>query len=219
MVRRTAGARAYEALRESKKPPLRHLEQHLGRGLPRYAPVRSLSSVPNVDVIFGYAPDEVQAMGGMSHSRPGPVPTVPASNPGGRSATSSANITSKTGQRRTILVHFEAGFDSERDRALYARYGIAAGRKTARCGADRSCARGRLRARWRLTVFRHARDSVTAHGDPCQRGRRPPLHEGWLKLNQIFDEIERAAADAAQIIERQRTLVLGKRPLERSPST
>ena len=46
---------------------------------------------PNVDVIFGYVPDEVQAMGAdRPAARRGPVRSARSSRPGARSGTSSA---------------------------------------------------------------------------------------------------------------------------------
>ena len=56
-------ARAYEALRESEELHTRHTRQPFRRRFPhrRFRPFTFIC--PNVDVLFGYVPDEVQAMG------------------------------------------------------------------------------------------------------------------------------------------------------------
>ncbi len=60
---------------------------------------------PNVDVIFGYAPDEVESMNRISHLLGEDLYDVVRLNREGELRNIEREITSKSGARRTVLVH------------------------------------------------------------------------------------------------------------------
>lgn len=73
---------------------------------------------PNVDVIFGYAPDEVQAMGRIAGLLGDDLFERADLAARGEIRNVEREVTSKTGERRTVLVHLKR-FDPECDRALH----------------------------------------------------------------------------------------------------
>jgi len=173
---------------------------------------------PNVDVIFGYAPDEVQAMGGMSQFLGEGLFDPADLESRGEIRNVEREITSKTGERRTILVHFKR-VSIQNGTVLCTCRDVTelrqAERQLAAAQIDLAhAARLALVGELTASVMHEIGQPLMAILANAAAGLR--YTKDRPELNQIFDEIERAAADAAQIIERQRTLVR-KRPLERQP--
>ena len=173
---------------------------------------------PNVDVIFGYAPDEVQAMGGMSQFLGEGLFDRADLESRGEIRNVEREITSKTGERRTILVHFKR-VSIQNGTVLCTCRDVTELRQTERRLAAAQidlahAARLALVGELTASVMHEIGQPLMAIVANAAAGFR--YTKDRPELNEIFDEIERAAADAAQIIERQRTLVR-KRPLERQP--
>ena len=111
--------RAYEALRESE-------ELHR-------ATLSSISDAvfltdddgaftficPNVDVIFGYVPDEVQAMGQIGRLLGGDLFDRAELAARGEIRNVEREITAKSGERRIAADPLQAGLDPGRHRALH----------------------------------------------------------------------------------------------------
>ena len=173
---------------------------------------------PNVDVIFGYAPDEVQAMGGMSQFLGEGLFDRADLESRGEIRNVEREITAKTGERRTILVHFKR-VSIQNGTVLCTCRDVTelrqAERRLAAAQIDLAhAARLALVGELTASVMHEIGQPLMAIVANAAAGFR--YTKDRPELNEIFDEIERAAADAAQIIERQRTLVR-KRPLERRP--
>ena len=173
---------------------------------------------PNVDVIFGYVPDEVQAMGGLAQLLGEGLFDRAELESRGEIRNVEREITAKNGERRTILVHFK-------------RVSIQGGTVLCTCRdvtelrqAERrlAAAQSDLAHAARLALVGELTASVMHEiGQPltailANAGAGLLDTQDRPQLSEIFDEIGRAAADAAQIIDRQRTLVR-RRPLERQP--
>lgn len=207
-------ARSYEALRESE-------ELHR-------ATLSSISDAvfltdddgvftyicPNVDVIFGYVPDEVQAIGRLSHFLGENLFDNAELAAQGEIRNVECEILSKRGERRTVLIHFK-------------RVSIKDGTVLCTCRdvtelkqAERELAAIRLElahaARLALvgelsaSIMHEIRQPLAATVMNAAAGKRLTQDS---EVRTIFEEIEQLGTSMAEIIERLRTLVR-KRPLE-----
>ena len=214
-------ARAYEALRESE-------ELHR-------ATLSSISDAvflsdddgaftyicPNVDVIFGYVPDEVQAMERIAQLLGDNLFDLTELVAKGELRNIEREVTSKSGERRTVLIQIK-------------RVAIKNGTVLFTCRdvtelkqAEKELAATRLElthaARLALvgeltaSIVHEIQQPLTAILANASSGML--LAKEWTRssdvaqLGEIFSDIQHEGSDAARTIERVRTLVR-KRPLE-----
>jgi PAS domain S-box-containing protein len=192
-------AKAYEALRESE-------ELHR-------ATLTSISDAvfvaddegaftyicPNVDVIFGYTPDEVQAMGRISRLLGDALFDRGALDAAGEIRNVEREVTAKGGERRTVLVHLKR-VSIRRGTVLFTCRDV-----TERKEAERqlAAARRELAHAARLALVGELTTSI--------------VHEMHQPLASILaKDIRRATANAADIGDRLRSLAR-QRPLETRP--
>jgi two-component system, LuxR family, sensor kinase FixL len=173
---------------------------------------------PNVDMIFGYVPDEVQAMGRITGLLGDNLFDHSELSARGEIRNVEREVTAKSGERRTVLIHFK-------------RVSIRNGTVLCTCRditelkrAERELAVTRLElahaARLALvgeltaSIMHEIRQPLTAILVNAGAGVRLALHSP--ELGGIFSEIERIGTDAAEMIEGLRTLTR-KRQLELRP--
>jgi PAS domain S-box-containing protein len=214
-------ARAYEALRDSE-------ELHR-------ATLSSISDAvflsddegaftyicPNVDVIFGYVPDEVQAMGSIAQLLGQNLFSLTNLISLGELRNIEREITAKSGLQRTVLIQIKR-VSIKNGTVLFTCRDITELRQ-----AEKALAATRLElahaARLALvgelsaSIVHEIQQPLTAILANATTGSLLAQHwsEGSdvTKLREIFDDIQHEGSDTAQIIERVRTLVR-KRPLE-----
>jgi two-component system, LuxR family, sensor kinase FixL len=168
---------------------------------------------PNVDVIFGYAPDEVQATGRLSQFLGDNLFDNAVLAAQGEIRNVEREVTSKRGERRTLLIQFK-------------RVSIRNGTVLCTCRditelkqAERDLAAIRLElahaARLALvgelsaSIMHEIRQPLAAMLANASAGRRLAQDS---EIREIFEEIEQSGIRTADIIEHLRTLVR-KRPL------
>ena len=128
-------ARAYQALRESEELHRVTLESISDAVFITDDEGAFTFICPNVDVIFGYVPDEVEAMRRISRLLGDNLFDLAELAARGEIRNLEREITSKSGGRRTLLIHLKAVSIKGGDRALFlprrdrapARGGRAAG--------------------------------------------------------------------------------------------
>jgi PAS domain S-box-containing protein len=169
---------------------------------------------PNVDMIFGYVPDEVQAIGRLSRFLGENLFDHAELAAKGEIRNVEREVTSKQGERRTVLIHFK-------------RVSIRDGRVLCTCRditelkqAERELAATRLElahaARLALvgelsaSIMHEIRQPLTATLANAAAGKHLARDS---EIRTIFEEIEQLGISMAEIIEHLRTLVR-KRPLE-----
>src|SRR5688572_4580770 len=172
---------------------------------------------PNVDVIFGYVPDEVQATGRLSRFLGENLFDHAELVANGEIRNVEREITSKRGERRTLLIQFK-------------RVSIRNGTVLCTCRditelkqAERDLAAIRLElahaARLALvgelssSIMHEIRQPLAATMANAAAGK---LLAQDSEILEIFEEIERSGIRMADIIEHQRALVR-KRPLALQP--
>ncbi len=210
-------ARAYQALRESEELHRLTLGSISDAVFVTDDDGRFTFICPNVDVIFGYVPDEVLSMGRIARLLGENL--VDRAELAARKEIKNIerDVTSKSGERRTVLVHLKE-VSIKGGTVLY----------TCRDVTDRKRAEDELRAA-RLDLVHASRlaqvgellasiaheikqpltSIVTNAGAGLRR-----LDDDATELREILDDIRDQGRLAGSIIERLRALA-GKRPLER----
>jgi PAS domain S-box-containing protein len=172
---------------------------------------------PNVDVIFGYVPDEVQATGRLSRFLGENLFDITELAANGEIRNVEREITSKRGERRTLLIQFK-------------RVSIRNGTVLCTCRditelkqAERDLAAIRLElahaARLALvgelssSIMHEIRQPLAATMANASAGK---LLAQSSEVREIFEEIERSGIRTADIIEHLQALVR-KRPLALQP--
>ena len=170
---------------------------------------------PNVDMIFGYVPDEVQAMGNIARLLGDDLFDRAELAAKGEIRNVERDITAKSGDQRTILIHFK--------RVLIQNGTVLCTCRdiTERKLAERELAATRLElahaARLALvgeltaSIMHEIRQPLTAILANAGAGMRFAGEQPQFR--EIFSEIHRIGANASEVIERLQSLVR-KRPLE-----
>jgi PAS domain S-box-containing protein len=210
--------RAYEALRESE-------ELHR-------ATLSSISDAvfltddegaftwicPNVDVIFGYVPDEVQAMATIDRLLGANILDRAELAAKGEIRNIERKVTSKTGEHRTVLVHLKS-VSIRGGTVLYTCRDITEHRlaedalsrmQLALTHASRLALAGELLG----SIAHEIAQPLTAMRNNAAAGRR--LADGLAdghEIREVLADIESDAALATEMIERLRTLVRKRPPV------
>ena len=179
---------------------------------------------PNVDVIFGYAPDEVQAMGRISRLLGNDLYDRSDLAVKGEIRNVERDVTSKAGERRTVLIHLKR-VSIQGATVLYTCRDITerklAEKELATARLELAHA-GRLALVGELTasIVHEIQQPLAAILANASAGLRLTKngteHPRRAELHETFSDIHQESSDAAQIIERLRSLVR-KRPLELRP--
>jgi PAS domain S-box-containing protein len=208
-------ARGYEALRESEELHRATLSSISDAVFVTDDDGMFTYVCPNVDVIFGYMPDEVQAIGRLSRFLGEDLFDNAELAAKGEICNVEREITSKGGERRTVLIHFK-------------RVSIRDGRVLCTCRditelkqAERKltairlelahAARLALVGELSVSIMHEIRQPLSATIANAAAGK---LLAQDSEIRTIFEEIERQGFRTAEIIEHLRTLTR-KRPLER----
>jgi PAS domain S-box-containing protein len=215
-------ARAYEALRASEELHRATLSSISDAVFMADDAGAFTYICPNVDVIFGYMPDEVQAMGRIDRLLGENLFDPAELTAKGEIRNVEREITAKSGERRTVLV-------------LLKRVAISGGTVLCTCRdvtelkqAERELAAARLdlfhAARLTLvgqlmaSIVHEIQQPLTAILADADAGRRILRRResgaDMAELREALDEIHDQSRAAATIVDRLRTLVR-KRPLER----
>jgi two-component system, LuxR family, sensor kinase FixL len=210
-------ARGYEALRESEE-----LHRATLSSISDAVFVTDDDGVftyicPNVDVIFGYVPDEVQAIGRLSQFLGENLFDHAELVAKGEICNVEHEVTSKRGERRTLLIQFKRV--SIRNGTVLCTCRDITERKQ----AERELAAIRLQlahaARLALvgelsaSIMHDIRQPLTATLASAGAGKHLAQDP---EIREIFEEIEHLGITMAEIIEHQQTLAR-KRPLDLQP--
>ena len=225
MVRPTAGGSAYEALRESEelhRATLSSISDAVfmvdDRGAFTYI-------CPNVDVIFGYVPDEVQAMGTIEALLGGNLFDPAELTARGEIPNVEREVISRSGARRVVLIHLKR-VSIQGGTVLFTCRDV-----TERKQAEKELATARLElahaARLALVgelaasivhEIQQPLTSIQANADAGLHLASQPAGElDITELRDLLGDIHASSGDAAAIVDRLRTLVR-KRPLELRPT-
>jgi PAS domain S-box-containing protein len=179
---------------------------------------------PNVDVIFGYAPDEVQVMGRIAGLLGDDLYDRAALAAKGEIRNVERDVTSKSGERRTVLVHLKR-VSIQSATVLYTCRDITelkhAEKELAATRLELAHA-GRLALVGELTasIVHEIQQPLAAILANSSAGMRLTKNGAGdperAELHETFSDIQHESGDAVQIIERLRTLVR-KKPLELRP--
>ena len=173
---------------------------------------------PNVDMIFGYVPDEVQAMGFISGLLGDNLFDHSDLSARGEIRNVEREVTAKSGERRTILIHFKR-VSIKNGTVLCTCRDITELKRAERelavtrlelAHASRLALVGELTA----SIMHEIRQPLTAMLISAGAGVR--LARENPELGGVFREIERIGTDAAEVVEGLRTLTR-RRPLEVRP--
>jgi PAS domain S-box-containing protein len=215
-----ARARAYRALRESEelhRATLGSISEAVfltdDEGLFTFI-------CPNVDVIFGYVPDEVHAMGRIDRLLGDRLADPAELKALGEIRNLERHVTTRTGERRTLLVHLKAvsiqgGTILYTCRDITDRRQVEHALRAARlelAHASRLALVGELLG----SIAHEIKQPLSSIVANAQAGLR--LSSGsaadW-ELREVFNDIQADGRRATGIIERLRTL-MHKKPLERA---
>jgi PAS domain S-box-containing protein len=217
-------ARAYQALRESEELHRLTLESISDAVFLTDDEGKFTFVCPNVDVIFGYGPDEVHAMtridrllGGNLFDRAELAARKEIQNV-------ECEITAKSGERRTLLVHLK-DVSIQGGTVLYACRDVTERR---RAEDELRAARLNLVHASRLALVGELMASITHElrqpltsilvnagaGLRWLEGEARPV--GSTELREILDDIRQQSHLARSVMDRLRALA-AKRPLERGP--
>ena len=179
---------------------------------------------PNVDVIFGYTPDEVQAMGRIAHLLGDDLYDRADLAARGEIRNVEREVNSKTGERRTVLIHLKR-VSIQGATVLYTCRDITelkhAEKELATTRLELThAARVALVGELTASIVHEIQQPIAAILTNASAGlrltkdgaERPEPAELYETFSDIFQE----SNEAAQIIERLRTL-MRKRPLELQP--
>jgi PAS domain S-box-containing protein len=177
---------------------------------------------PNVDVIFGYVPDEVRAMRRISRLL-GELFDLAELAARGEIKNIEREVTSKSGERRSVLIHLKK-VSIQGSTVLYTCRDVTERRhaeeelRAARLDlahASRLALVGELLA----SIAHEINQPLTSILSNASAGlRHLPAHVNAeaKELREIFGDIRDQGRRAGEVIERVRALA-GKRPLERQP--
>jgi PAS domain S-box-containing protein len=218
-------ARGYEALRASEELHRATIENISDAVFTCDDGGRFTFICPNVDVIFGYVPDEVQAMGTLGGLLGADLFDPAELRARGEIRNVEREVVAKSGERRVVLIHLK-------------RVSIQGGTVLCTCRdvtelkeAERQLAATRLElahaARLAIvgemtaSIVHEIQQPLTA----IQANASAGLHvarkgscapEAAEELGEIFTDIHAASGDATAIVQRLKTLSR-KRPLELAP--
>jgi PAS domain S-box-containing protein len=218
-------ARGYEALRASEELHRATIENISDAVFTCDDGGRFTFICPNVDVIFGYVPDEVQAMGTLGGLLGADLFDPAELSARGEIRNVEREVVAKSGERRVVLIHLK-------------RVSIQGGTVLCTCRdvtelkeAERQLAATRLElahaARLAIvgemtaSIVHEIQQPLTA----IQANASAGLHvarkgscapEAAEELGEIFTDIHAASGDATAIVQRLKTLSR-KRPLELAP--
>ncbi len=179
---------------------------------------------PNVDVIFAYTPDEVQAMGRIGELLGEGLFDRAELDDKGELVNIERDVVSKTGERRTVLVHLKR-VSIKDGTVLCTCRDITALKQTERELASTRleltrAARLALAGELTASIVHEVRQplmailaNASAGATLVQNSRSDP---GLAELGDIFRDIQRDSSNAAKIIDRLQGLAR-KRPLELKP--
>lgn len=216
-------ARGYEALRESEELHRATIENISDAVFTCDDGGAFTYICPNVDVIFGYLPDEVQAMGTLGRLLGEGLFDPTDLSARGEIRNVEREIVAKSGERRVVLIHLKrvsiqggTVLCTCRDitERKHAEKELAATRQEL-AHAARLALVGEMTA----SIVHEIQQPLTAIQANASAGMhlaRGPASAGTAEeLGAIFTDIHAASSDAAAIVQRLRTLVR-KRPLELS---
>lgn len=175
---------------------------------------------PNVDVIFGYGPDEVQAMGRIDRLLGERLVDPDELRASGEIRNLERHVTTRTGERRTVLVHVKAvaihgGTILYTCRDVTERREAEQALRAARlelAHASRLALVGELLG----SIAHEIKQPLASIIANAQAGvRLSSTSAADWELRETFNEIRTDGRRATEIIERLRTL-MKKKPLERS---
>ena len=217
--------RSYEALRESEelhRATLSSISDAVfmvdDRGAFTYI-------CPNVDVIFGYVPDEVQAMGTIEALLGGNLFDPAELTARGEIPNVEREVISRSGQRRVVLIHLKR-VSIQGGTVLFTCRDV-----TERKQAEKELAMARLElahaARLALVgelaasivhEIQQPLTSIQANADAgLHLASQPEGELDTTELRDLLGDIHSSSADAGAIVDRLRSLVR-KRPLELRPT-
>jgi PAS domain S-box-containing protein len=179
---------------------------------------------PNVDVIFGHAPDEVQAMGRIARLLGDDLYDRADLAAKGEIRNVEREVTSKSGERRSVLIHLKR-VSIQSATVLYTCRDITelkhaekelAATRLELTHAARLALVGELTASVVHEIEQPLAAILTNAGAGMRLTKNGAEHPERMELHETFSDIHDESSNAAQIIERLRTLVR-KRPLELRP--
>lgn len=214
-------ARAYEALRESEELHRATLSSISDAVFLANDEDAFTYICPNVDVIFGYTPDEVQGMGGIRRFLGEDLFDAQELIRRGELRNIEREVATKSGGRRTLLIQLKRVSikggtvlctcrdvtelkQAERELAVI-RLELAHAARLALVGEMTSSIVHEIRQPL-TSILANASSGIRLTQDPARGVDPAPLRE-------IFDDIEGVGRTAAAIVERLQTLAR-KRPLE-----
>jgi two-component system sensor kinase FixL len=216
-------AKAYEALRESEelhRATLTNISDAVfvadDEGAFTYI-------CPNVDVIFGYTPDEVQEMGRISRLLGDALFDPQALAEAGEIRNVEREVTARSGERRTVLVHLKR-VSIQGGTVLFTCRDVTERKEAERqlAAARRELAHAaRLALVGELTTsivheMRQPLTSILANAEAGLRLLETAADRPAAEVREILEDIRRATANAADIGDRLRSLAR-QRPLETRP--
>lgn len=179
---------------------------------------------PNVDVIFGYSPDEVRALERISKLLGDALFDRADLATRGEIRNIERVVTVKSGEARTILVHVKA-VSIQRGTVLYCCRDVTelknAEEQLRRVRADLThVSRLALVGQLIASITHEVKQPLTAILANAGAGQRvltqSPEHPHATELRDIFDDIEGESVQASEVIGRLRTLAR-KKPLTFQP--
>jgi PAS domain S-box-containing protein len=215
-------AEAFQALRDSEELHRVTLENISDAVFLTDAEGRFTFICPNVDVIFGYAPDEVRAMGRIGRLLGEGLFNARELGARGEIRNIERDVTSKDGTRRTVLVHLKA-VDIQGGTVLYSCRDITELKhaeeelRAARLDlthASRLALVGELVASIAHEINQPLTSIVTNAGAGLLQLDREAPSDRMRELRDILGDIRDEGRLAAGVVERLRSLA-AKRQLER----
>jgi PAS domain S-box-containing protein len=217
-------ARAYQALRESEELHRLTLESISDAVFITDDDGAFTFICPNVDVIFGYGPDEVEAMGRIGRLLGENLFDRAELRARGELHNIERDVTSKSGERRSLLVHLKevsirGGTVLYSCRDVTERKHVAEELRAARLDlahASRLAMVGELMASIAHEINQPLTSIIANAGAGLRWLDADARADQLAEFREVFVDIRDQGRQARSVIERLRTLA-GKRPLERQP--